>query len=599
MIRDIGFIRWKDPLAWMEEMKGASWLRVVQKENLHFCTAVQALSPDTKDIEKQFLEPKSEEFQAGEIYIVPNESWRWKDQKTTHAAAAICCEGDTVWAVEESDDGREVYTLSCYTKKGRKWHSKISIGPYLCVSDDRCYVVETTSELRYGKCISLDATTGKEKHVVFTEPSLEANLSIYCGENRCVFIISDSSGYKALYHINCGEAKRLEPRGVSFIPVGYGNSEPCFFARIGDFSAPWTPFGKELCDYKLPVSLLHYGIDFFSMKHSLLTTSAGGVRCVYICSSDRAPEKINEFIGNAVFDKNSGKYVVKVPGSTPSVFNMKKCTVKGKEYATHTLEKAKSLDGTTVPYVLVIKPGEKSKGLICIQYGGYGIPTGLNTARWKPYLEAGWALAFALVRGGGDYGDCWADAARTNRKGRSVEDTECVIRAAQKMTGVGWKKTCIYGRSAGGYTLGAVVARHGGGGLIGAAYTEVPYVDILRTTTNPALPLTALEYAEFGNPAKKLEDLETILQLSPVDVLPEEGAPAVFVVARTSVNDREVLPYESIKWITKLRGFPNPTEGAAEKYLFIGDAQGHFVKGSIGVQQKTQDFILLNGWLRS
>jgi oligopeptidase B len=236
---------------------------------------------------------------------------------------------------------------------------------------------------------------------------------------------------------------------------------------------------------------------------------------------------------------------------------------------------------------------------MCIQYGGYGIPTGLDTARWRPYLEAGWAITFALVRGGGDYGDCWADAARTYRKARSIEDTECVIRSAQKKTGIHWTKTCLYGRSAGGYTLGAIVARHGGGGLIGAAYTEVPYVDLLRTTTNPRLPLTVLEYDEFGNPAKKLEDLETILQLSPVDALPEEGAPAIFVVARTSLNDREVLPYESVKWITKLRGFPTPTVGAAEKYLSILDGHGHFVKGSDGIHQKNEDFILLNGWLTS
>jgi oligopeptidase B len=141
------------------------------------------------------------------------------------------------------------------------------------------------------------------------------------------------------------------------------------------------------------------------------------------------------------------------------------------------------------------------------------------------------------------------------------------------------------------------VAHHGKGGLIGAAYAEVPYVDVLRTTTNPLLPLTVLEYEEFGNPAEKLEDLETILRLSPVDALPEEGAPRVFVVARTSLNDREVLPYESMKWITRLRGFPTPTVGAEEKYLFIGNGQGHFVRGINGDKEKAEDFLLLNSWL--
>jgi hypothetical protein len=105
------------------------------------------------------------------------------------------------------------------------------------------------------------------------------------------------------------------------------------------------------------------------------------------------------------------------------------------------------------------------------------------------------------------------------------------------------------------------------------------------------------KYDEFGNPREKLEDLETILRLSPVDALPEEGAPAIFIVARTSLNDMEVLPYESVKWITRLRGYPNPVENGAKKYLYIQDGEGHFVRGSLDMKQKSEDFSLLNNWL--
>ena len=599
MIRDIGSIRWKDPLAWMETMKGNSWLRVVEKENSHFHDALP------KEIDASgFIKAKNDSslkdvFECGHIYITPigtySYEWRWKGQDKVHTAAAVCSHEDKVWAVEEDAGGKELYTVSCYTKKGRTWHSTASIAPYVCVRNGLCYVLEATSELRYGTCVALDAATGRNRRIIYTEPSLKTNLALIEGQGNCVFLRADRSGLQTLYYLDGETINRIGEDCVSFVPVGYGNSKkPCFFGRIGTFTSPWTAFGESLEEYPIPVSLRRFGIDYFSLENSLLFTSAGGIRHVYKCQHRKMPEKINKIVGS-VCCKGS-VYIATVPGSTPSVYDANRCILEGKRYAASTLQKAVSRDGTLVPYVLV-KPKGKSRGLLVSIYGAYGIPTSMDTTRWRPYLDAGWTVVLGLIRGGGDFGDEWADAARASRKERSVEDTEAVIRAAQKQLGIDWQKTCIYGRSAGGYTLGALVAQYGGGGLIGAAYAEVPYVDVLRTTTNPELPLTVLEYEEFGNPAEKLEDLETILKLSPVDALPAEGAPAIFVVARTSLNDREVFPYETVKWITHLRGYPKPVAGAAEKYLAIASAQGHFVRGDAGLQQKSQDFFLLNSWL--
>jgi hypothetical protein len=77
--------------------------------------------------------------------------WGWDDSAVnyeaiaTHEAAAVQSIGDFVWAVEADEGGREIYTLSCYSKKGLVWRNKTSIGPYLCVKDNRCYVVEATA----------------------------------------------------------------------------------------------------------------------------------------------------------------------------------------------------------------------------------------------------------------------------------------------------------------------------------------------------------------------------------------------------------------------------------------------------------------------
>jgi oligopeptidase B len=115
-------------------------------------------------------------------------------------------------------------------------------------------------------------------------------------------------------------------------------------------------------------------------------------------------------------------------------------------------------------------------------------------------------------------------------------------------------------------------------------YTEVPYVDILRTTTNPKLPLTEMEYNEFGNPSNSIYEFQEILKLSPVDSL--NKPPDIFVLVRTSENDSQVYTYESLKWIDALRGKKNDST----KLVYISKNEGHFNSSFTNL---AEDFILL------
>jgi oligopeptidase B len=209
---------------------------------------------------------------------------------------------------------------------------------------------------------------------------------------------------------------------------------------------------------------------------------------------------------------------------------------------------------------------------------------------WYPLLVRGWVIVFALIRGGGDHTNQYAEAARTYNRERSIHDFQDVIRDVQRRTKISPADTVIYGRSAGGILVGA--SAH----LVGAVYAEVPYVDVLRTSTNPRLPLTKLEYNEFGNPRERLEDFAATLKTSPVDLVPEEGYPNLFALVRTGENDKEVFAYEPIKWIHKLRGRDkkDPT-----KLLAFGDHEGHFVRGDLAIQHRAVDLAILLGWKRS
>jgi oligopeptidase B len=220
----------------------------------------------------------------------------------------------------------------------------------------------------------------------------------------------------------------------------------------------------------------------------------------------------------------------------------------------------------------------------------------MMTSRWKPYLERGMAIGFAFVRGGGDHTEAWAAAGQVAGKALGIADFEAAVGAMQAATGLDAAATVAFGRSAGGYIVGNSVAARPGR-LFAAAYMEVPYVDVLRTSSNPALPLTQYEYEEFGNPATGPAEFETVMRLSPVDVATAAPAGAyddVFVLCRTFENDQQVFAYECLKWVDALRsdGGTRDHDGAP-KLVAVRKGQGHFSFGVAASLQRAEDFVLI------
>ena len=607
-VRNLGSVAWNDPLGWMETMKGPQWKQHVEMENTHFKEALDAAGGVPREIVESFTSAKNKHrqkdpFISNKIGIFTNGTtaleWFWLDSPSKKiSAAAVCSRGSLAWSIQADSSGKEIYTLACYEKGKTEpiWKQNKHLAPYILEKDGVLYCLEETQELRYGRLVRLDAKSGAQRKVLYDEEDLAYNCSLVAGENEAIFLLSENSGKARLFYVG-QTVQRLSPQYTSFFPVGCVNQDPCYFARV---NGVWTPFGTALQAFVFPPRLFQgASIVFCSPKAQILILSSEGQIQIYEIRHSVRPKEIDRLAGNCVVDTWSHfsaasrlRFYVNVPGALPVSYVIdgyrQLARTPLEPYARYSAGKTRS----EVPFIIVSAVKRPQK-LLVIVYGGYGLATQLSTARWQPYLEAGWALVFALVRGGGDRDEEWAEAGRRFMKVNGVTDTEDVIRTAQKRLGISAKKTCLYGRSAGGYLVGSVVARYPRGGLIAAAYAEVPYVDILRTTTNKRLPLTVLEYDEFGNPARRIEDFETILRFSPVDALPAEGAPGVFVLARTSANDREVLTYESVKWITRLRGFPVVTELALDKLLAITMGAGHFIRGSTAEEHRAADFVLL------
>jgi protease II len=175
----------------------------------------------------------------------------------------------------------------------------------------------------------------------------------------------------------------------------------------------------------------------------------------------------------------------------------------------------------------------------------------------------------------------------------AVGDFEACIKDLQRRTDCGPEHTCIFGRSAGGLLIGNLLSKYPTGELFHCVYAEAPYVDLLKTASNPALPLTEYEYKEFANPRKGPAEFEQALRISPIHSLPAGGAPGVHVLCRSGKNDIQVYPYEALKWILTLRGNREDTS----KILHV-NSQYHSTYGAEMYLEYAEDFLIINNWLK-
>ena len=106
----------------------------------------------------------------------------------------------------------------------------------------------------------------------------------------------------------------------------------------------------------------------------------------------------------------------------------------------------------------------------------------------------------------------------------------------------------ITGGSAGGLLIGAVTNMRPD--LFKVVVADVPFVDALNTMLDPTIPLTILEYDEWGNPNEE-EYYFYIKSYSPYDNVEAKDYPNMLITA--GLNDPRVQYWEPAKWTTKLR----------------------------------------------
>lgn len=181
----------------------------------------------------------------------------------------------------------------------------------------------------------------------------------------------------------------------------------------------------------------------------------------------------------------------------------------------------------------------------------------------------------------------WHDQGRMQHKHNSFTDFIAATEALIARGHADPRRIFAHGASAGGLLVAAVANLRPD--LYAGIVAEVPFVDVITTMSDPAAPLTTLEYEEWGNPAIK-EQYDNMIGYSPYDNVTPKAYPAMFVTA--AMNDSQVGFHEPAKWVARLRA----TKTDGNELLFMTDmAGGH--TGTSGRFGSTGEEARIIAWL--
>lgn len=214
---------------------------------------------------------------------------------------------------------------------------------------------------------------------------------------------------------------------------------------------------------------------------------------------------------------------------------------------------ATAKDGAKVPVSLLHRRDltlDGSAPCLLYGYGSYGAAMSASF-RTRPLslVDRGFVYAIAHIRGGTDKGWGWYLDGKRQNKPNSFTD---FIAAGEMLAAEGFTsrgRIVAEGGSAGGMLMGAVANL--APELFAGIIAEVPFVDVLNTILDESLPLTPMEWPEWGDPIRDVTAFRTILSYSPYDNVKAQTYPPI--LATGGLADPRVTYWEPAKWVARLR----------------------------------------------
>ncbi len=211
---------------------------------------------------------------------------------------------------------------------------------------------------------------------------------------------------------------------------------------------------------------------------------------------------------------------------------------------------AESADGTRIPYFQVNRKDMQANGrnpTLLNGYGGFEVPRlpSYSATVGAGWLEEGGVFVLANIRGGGEFGPQWHQAALKENRQRSFDDFIAIAEDLIARGVTSPRHLGIQGGSNGGLLMGAMLTQRPD--LFGAIVCQVPLLDMRRYHL---LLAGASWMAEYGNPDDPA-DWAYLQRYSPYQNLrPDADYPRVLFT--TSTRDDRVHPGHARKMAARM-----------------------------------------------
>lgn len=620
--RRVGSEEWRDNLAGLENTDSTEFKEALKKEDAIWNSAIRKNSNAVQKWKTLFQKYQSAAYPETIDYAFICCKWQNRiihlqpgSTGYTYNAWITDSKNHTLWSRKELtdiiwDSESDIFCTLCDIGKGAEdielrvykfentpkllW-KRNPVGPSIAIHQGHLYYLGIENALRSHQLWSVSLLTGKNASCLYDEKDKRIQLTLQ-HKNSDLFLHAANALYQRYAIISSNQVHWKIPfQKSTIVPISlalYASNRGLH--NLTTKNTILFPDG-EFIENALP------GPD----SSLFVTTVKDGKTTLWYKSGVKSHNWIPLLQPNCIseidivhFPTEFPTFILKQPHSPNTVYEFKNSlglamlqTCKFPEPLVLTTLVEGLAGPEKVPYYVVSATPNPKKLLVCA-YGAYGISAiRYYPIRWLAYLTQGYAIAHASPRGGREKGDRWYDGGRTAlRKHHTFEDTASVIREVQKRLQISPSHTLFFGRSAGGWLAAQIAQTYSH--LVQGVYAEVPYVDVLRTTTNPDLPLTQLEYDEFGDPLHRPADFKALKRISPVDTVPfsYKGDKRPRIIVRTGVNDMQVLPYEALKWAARLR-----EKGWKEVFVGIDHNGGHFAAAKDMNEQRAQDAALLDG----
>ena len=276
-----------------------------------------------------------------------------------------------------------------------------------------------------------------------------------------------------------------------------------------------------------------------------------GMQSVYLLSSD--PETNNFFYSATGFLTPTALYYGDAK-STRKIQQLKN-VFDAPNYVVEQFE-ATSKDGTRIPYFIIHEENIVFDGqnpTIIMGYGGFNVSV-------QPYYDfvdgVGWyekggVIALANIRGGGEFGPAWHEAAMKGKRQNAFDDFFAVTEDIIKRGFTSPEYLGAFGWSNGGLLAGVAFTQRPE--LYNAVVMGAPLLDMKRYSKLLAGASWVGEYGDPENP----EDWKYLKKYSPYHNLKEWGDyPEPLII--TSTKDDRVHPGHARKMAAKLENMGHP-----------------------------------------